>query len=122
MIRRTRAYLNSLLSSPHFNDPIFIIQSLLATLLTYGMKILGPALIAFACAIVSGLVYVDFTLVLPLLYQPEPKMEGNGRSSSSSSSSSSSGLPPIGYVIHTLIAIFLLTNVLFNYYCCVMAR
>ena len=67
MFTSIRSQLNAYVNGNRHVDPFLILQSSIAFLMTVGMKVLGPVLILFACSIVGGLVYVDFTLVLPLI-------------------------------------------------------
>ncbi|GMH96288.1 hypothetical protein TrVE_jg3709 [Triparma verrucosa] len=82
-------------------DVFFVFQRALVLIIDYGMKILGPCLILFACSIISGLVYVDFTLVLPLICRQDQNVK---------------------YAFHVCIAAFLVFNILFNYCLCVVTK
>ena len=82
-------------------DVFFVFQRALVLIIDYGMKILGPCLILFACSIISGLVYVDFTLVLPLICRQDQNVK---------------------YAVHVCIAAFLVFNILFNYCLCVVTK
>ena len=72
--------------------------------LRYGALVLGPVLIVLACSIVSGLLYLDNTIFLPLLY-PDPADRWNFQ-----------------YCSHVAASAFFVLNVLHNYFLCVTAK
>ena len=84
-------------------DVFFVFQTLFSLAIRYGTLVLGPVLIVLACTIASGLFYLDFTMILPLLY-PNP-----------------TGYP-LGYLLHLSTSCFFLGNVVFNYFMCVTTR
>jgi predicted membrane protein len=69
--------------------------------MTSGVLLLAPLLICFALAIITGLVYMFFTTVLPLI-EPVPFT--------------------LRYCAHVAVAMFLLFNVIFNYFLCVTTK
>ncbi|GMH76803.1 hypothetical protein TL16_g07203 [Triparma laevis f. inornata] len=82
-------------------DVFFVFQRILVLVIDYGMWILGPILICFACSIIAGLVWVDYTLILPLICKEDQTVK---------------------YTIHVGIAAFLVVNILFNYCLCVITK
>jgi hypothetical protein len=87
--------------SPRLLDGIMTVASSAAEGLIY---LLGPFLIVFAIAIISGLTYCFFWVILPMM---ERKHEQN----------------PYRHLIlgsHILFVLFLLVNVVFNYVLCVI--
>ena len=100
------------------------------------MYILGPILICLASAIILGLTYVYFRVVLPMMagtnwiysnadlvsyynYDDEGIHEPNNENISTIRSIYIAILTPIG-IINTTIVIFFLMNIIYNYYSCVM--
>lgn len=87
--------------SPRFVDGLTTLLSTAAEGLIY---MLGPFLILFAMAIISGLSYTFFWVILPMLERKHAENQYR-------------------HVIlgtHILFVLFLLVNVLFNYVCCVL--
>ncbi len=67
--------------------------------MTYGMKALGPFLISIATGIISGLLYIFFNIALPQLDIEQYSMY---------------------WMCHVAIVGFLVANILYNYFKCVM--
>lgn len=82
-------------------DVFFVFQRILVLVIDYGMWILGPILICFACSIIAGLVWVDYTLILPLICKEDQTVK---------------------YAIHVGITAFLVVSILFNYCLCVITK
>jgi hypothetical protein len=74
--------------------------------------ILGPMLIIFASIIISGLTWTFFTIILPMLrhyYFENPNVEATSMSY-------------VAVACHIIYVIFILTQIIFNYFMCVTTR
>ncbi|KAG7341462.1 DHHC palmitoyltransferase [Nitzschia inconspicua] len=82
------------------------VLSTCTTLIEKAVLILGPLLIAFASVIISGLSWTFFTILVPMMKQDyEHYPFGN-----------------LIMVAHVSFVLFLLTEIVFNYFMCVMTR
>lgn len=92
------------------NDPVEWIIVNCATFAEYFILLLGPLLICFASVIIGGLTWVFFTIYLPMLQFDLDQKEA----------SDLRRFVEVGS--HIVFVMFVLTEILFNYYMCVTTR
>jgi len=86
---------------PHVKDTIIVCATSVADMAIY---VIGPILIVFAIVIMSCLTYTFFYVMLPMMHK----------------SWAASPYRQLVMGLHIFYVIFILTNVLYNYYLCVM--
>mmetsp|Transcript_16416 Transcript_16416/g.33841 ORF Transcript_16416/g.33841 Transcript_16416/m.33841 type:complete len:489 (+) Transcript_16416:102-1568(+) len=92
------------------NDPVDWIIGNCATFAEFFILVLGPLLICFASVIIGGLTWVFFTIYLPMLQFDLDQKEA----------SSLRRFVEVG--AHIAFVVFVLTEIIFNYYMCVTTR